>query len=158
MSKTYTYTARSADDPAQVATFTFYDQNLSIELSTPITQAKSKAKDQSIAWREAASILKGLDKPRLDVADVDAGVEKDCLRLMAWACARDRRWLPITIVIEHVDNAEAARAFVKELNRRKMAAARRARMRTWLGARPYWFLAGSLTALVAMISLKTKHS
>lgn len=168
MAKTHTYTARSTDDPSLIVIFTVSDQSLTIEPDSPggieqvlrssTTDEESDVNNSPRAWLKTLTLLKGPNKPRLHLVDVDAGVEKDSLRLMAWGRSSDQRWLPIAIVMEHVDNPEAARAFVKELNRRKMSAMQRARFFAWIGARAYWFLAGTFTALVAMISLRYKRS
>jgi hypothetical protein len=163
MAKTYTYTARQATQPEQLITFTLYQNHLMIEPDRLEQTAASTAADltalaQSDAWSKIFAVLKSSTKPHLDLADVDAGLEKDCLRLMGWLRSSDRRWLPMTLGMEHVDNPEAARTFVKELNRRKMSLQRHTRFAEWLNAKAYWFLAGSCAALAAMISFKSKRS
>ncbi len=162
MAKTHTYTARSGNDLEQAVTFTLYGQTLTIEPRgsgwTEQMLHSTGAKAQTAAWPLTLATVHELNEPRLDLLDVDARIEKDNLRLMAWGRSHDRRWLPIAIVIEHVDNPTAARVFVGELNRRKMSALRRAHFFAWLGARAVWLLAGSLTALVAALSLRSKRA
>lgn len=167
MSKTYTYTARSADNAAQVVTLTLQADGLLIEpgpigslastLENSSLETKASLLSASTAWLKMTTLLEELDKPQLGLADVDAGIDKNCLRLMAWGHSRDRRWLPITLVIDRVDNAEGAAAFVTELNRRKASILRRKRVKAVIGSRPYWFLGGSLATVVALVSLRSKR-
>jgi len=157
MAKTYTYTARSADDPAQVITITLYNHTLSIGPGTPeqippklwstAPKAEPEAADLSAARLKAVALL-----------DVETSIVKDSLRLVIWSHSNKRHWLPIMIVMEHVDNPDAARAFVKELNRRKMSARRRERLFGFVGTRLTWFIAGTFITSAAMISLRSKRS
>lgn len=168
MAKTYAYTARSADDPTQVITITLYNHTLFIEPSTPerieqgpwsiAPKASPEANDLSAAWLKAVALLKESNSTHFALMDVETSVVKDSLRLVVWGHSNKRHWLPITMIMEHVDNPDAARAFVKELNRRKMSARRRERLFGFVGTRVTWFIAGSFIASAAMISLRSKRS
>jgi hypothetical protein len=168
MAKTYTYTARSADDPTQVITITLYNHTLSIGPSTPeqiaprlrstMPTAKPEADDLSADWTKAVALLQESNCGRFALMDVETSIVKDSLRLVIWSRSNKRHWLPITIAMEHVDNPDAARAFVKELNRRKMSARRRERLFGFVGTRITWFIAGTFVASAAMISLRSKRS
>lgn len=162
MAKTYTYTARQATQPELPITFTLAQNYLLIEAggldqSTAAAAADLAALDRLDAGSKIFTILKSSPRPQLDLVNVDAGVEKDCLRLMAWLRSAERRWLPLTLVLEHVDNPEAARAFVKELNRRKTALLQQERFAEWLNAKAKWFLAGSFATLAVVISFRPKR-
>jgi hypothetical protein len=168
MAKTYTYTARSADDPAQVITFTLYNHALSIGPGTPeqispklwstAPKAGPGVDNLPAAWLKTVALLKESNCDRITLMDTETSIVKDSLRLVIWSRSHKRHWSPITIVMEHVDNLDAARAFVKELNRRKISARRRERFFGFLGARIAWFIVGTFITSAAMISLRSRHS
>ena len=161
MVKTYTYTARKKEDASQVVTFTLYDRRLAIQPG-PGSQIErlmhpDGAGDKSAIWSKAVALLKKTRTPLFSLIDVGAGIEKDNLRLMIWSRSKDQRWVPVTVIMKHIDNPEAARAFVKELNRRKMSALQREQFLAWFRCRGYWLISGWLTALMAMLSLRFKQ-
>jgi len=131
MENTYTYIARSADDPAQVATFTLFDHSLSVGLGAPLEQIEraleTKGEEQeagedieSRLWLKplAVSLLeRGVGPFR--VAGVNATAQDDWLRVSAWYQAGGLALAPVTLVDGRVDNPQAAQAFVEELDRRK---------------------------------------
>ncbi len=160
MSKTYTYTARNATDPAQIVTLTLHRWQLSIEPGPGdhLDQVLHVADGPTMPGIEALTRYAGAKAPVIDVSDVAASVDRDGLRLIGWGRTRDRKWLPLTLMIEHVDNLPAARAFVRELNRRKMAALRRDRLQRWLTPRLYWFAGGVTAVLFAAVALRLRHS
>lgn len=162
MAKTYTYTARQATQPELLITFTLSQNYLLIEAGGLDQTAAAAAADLAALDRLGAgskifTILKSSPRPQLDLVNVDVGIEKDCLRLMAWLRSAERRWLPLTLVLEHVDNPEAARAFVKELNRCKTVLLQQERFAEWLSAKAAWFLAGSFATLAVVISFMPKR-
>jgi hypothetical protein len=130
MENTYTYIARSADDPARVTTFTLFDHSLSVGLGAPLeqieralpTEDEEKAEEQieSQLWLKplAVSLLeRGVGPFR--VADVNAAAKDDWLRVSAWYRAGGLALAPVTLVDGRVDNPQAAQAFVEELDKRK---------------------------------------
>jgi len=131
MEDTYTYIARNADDPAQVATFTMFDHSLSVGLGAPLEQIErvleTKGEEQearepieSRLWLKpvAVSLLeRGVGPFR--VADVNATAKDDWLRVSAWYRAGGLALAPITLIDGRVDNPQAAQAFVEELDKRK---------------------------------------
>ncbi len=158
MSKTYTYTARNSTDPAQIVTFTLHSRHLAIEPG-PLSQVESLQHSTSTPAAhglEALTVLQASKTPVIHLIDTAAHVDRDSLRLMAWGRTNDRRWVPITLMLEHVDNLPAARAFVKELNRRKLSALRRERIRGWFSPRIYWFAGGLVAAVFAALTLRSK--
>lgn len=131
--ETYTYTARSADDPAEVMTFTLHDHKMSVDLGAPIEQAERAlraVRREDEDTDEGSEAIRSSLKPMavsvvergtgpFDIADIDASVKEDGLRVVSWVRTGGLRLAPITFVLARVDNPEAAQAFVNELNRRK---------------------------------------
>lgn len=167
MANTYTYAARSADDTKRVVTFTLNDRRLMVEPGTAAwveempdsiaAKAGSPSHQAVRGWSEMVSLLKQTGSVSFDLVNVEAAVEKDGLRLMTWAHSQEKRWMPITLAIEHVDNPDAAQAFVKELHRRKMLAMRRENFITWIGYRLKWFGIGALAAFAAVFSRRLQR-
>jgi hypothetical protein len=136
MEKTYTYTARSAENPEQVVTFTFYDRHLLVDVGVPIEhmeralqarQAKEGVEDEEEKaayhvqpWLKpmAISAIERTTHP-FNVSDVYADVDEERLSVTAWVRAGGLRLAPVTFNMAHVDNLDAARAFVKQLEARR---------------------------------------
>ena len=132
MEKTYTYTARSADNPEQVVTFTFQDEHLFVDVGAPIEQVARGLEAQQ-AEDENADVqapIKPWLKPMaiaaversthpFNVADVTADVDEERLLVMAWVRTAGLRLAPVIFKIPRVDNADAAQGFVKQLEARK---------------------------------------
>jgi hypothetical protein len=135
MENTYTYTARSIENPDQVVTFTLQDHHMSVGLGAPLEQietflqqvdageeAGQGAGHGALAklWLRplAVSLLeRGMGPFRVN--DVNAAVEEDLLRISAWYRAGGLALAPISLVNGRVDNPQAAQAFVEELEERK---------------------------------------
>lgn len=166
MADTYTYTARSAENPEQIVTFTLRDSTLSIGLGTPLEQIETvvQATGEGAEGEEAEeaqgskprlwlkplalSLIEQVTRP-FRVADVDAWTEQDWLHVRAWIRTGGLRLAPITLIAGRVDNPEAAHAFVAELEERKPAAA--GPLGKLMGLMDYW--ATWLIAGVGMIIL-----
>jgi hypothetical protein len=159
LENTYTYTARSADDPEQVVTFTIHDHRLSVGVGVPLEhveralgsedegEAESEHRIQPWLKPMAVSLIERGIRP-FNVADVDARAEDEWLHVRAWFRVGGLRLAPITLIAGRVDNPEAARAFVQELNERKAPAAGLARFLGLLDYWVTWFLAGSLLVIL----------
>lgn len=135
MENTYTYTARSIQNPEHVVTLTLQDHHMSVGLGAPLEQIESAMQQtdtgeeagektgqgvQSKLWLKplAVSLLeRGVGPFR--VADVNADAKDDWLRVSAWYRAGGLALAPITLVDGRVDNPPAAQAFVQELEDRK---------------------------------------
>mgnify|MGYP001826710833 CR=1 FL=1 len=131
MENTYTYTARSIENPQQVVTFTLQDHHMSVGLGAPLEQIEVVLQEedagedprqgsQARLWLKplAVSLLeRGVGPFR--VADVNAAAEEDWLRVSAWYRAGGLALAPIILVNGRVDNPPAAQAFVEELEERK---------------------------------------
>lgn len=132
MENTYTYTARSIEDPEKVVILTLKDHHMSVGSGAPLEQIEAvleqmdnteeefRQEAEGRLWLKplAISLLeRGVGPFR--VADVSAAVEDDWLRVNAWYRAGGLALAPITLVNGRVDNPQAAYAFVEELDRRK---------------------------------------
>jgi hypothetical protein len=161
MEDTYTYTARSALNPERVVTFTLYDHHMSVEVGAPLEQMEriieSRAEEEETAEAEpaqpwikpvaAALVERGL-RP-FDVTDVDAEAENGGLEVRAWVRSGGLRVAPITFAMDAVDNPDATRAFVKELDHRKQSATAVSPMPGFLDYWAGWLLISSLLFLSA---------
>jgi hypothetical protein len=135
LENTYTYTARSADHPERVVTFTLYDHGMSVEVGAPLEhiaralqpetgeiKAEVEAEHEALshAWLKpmAVSLRQQGTRP-FNVADIDAKAEDEGLRVTAWVRTGGLRFAPITFFWERVDNPKGAGTFVEELRKRK---------------------------------------
>jgi hypothetical protein len=156
MEKTYTYTARSIENPEQVVTFTLQDHHMSVGIGAPLEQietvlqqadAGEEAGQGALAklWLRplAVSLLeRGVGPFR--VVDVNAAAEDDWLRVSAWYRAGGLALAPVTLVNGRVDNPQAAQAFVDELEERKSEATGAFGLLNMLDYWFTWVLAGTL--------------
>jgi hypothetical protein len=130
MDNTYTYTARSAEQPEKVVTFTLHEDKLSISLGAPLEQielavAGITAEDEAEApeaqlWLKplALSLIERGTGP-FNITDVDAKIVGDQLTINGWVRVGGLRGGAITLMDGRVDNPDAALAFVEELAARK---------------------------------------
>jgi hypothetical protein len=133
MHNTYTYTARSADDPDRVMTFTLHDDQMSVSVAAPVEQIEQliarltkgevpegEETDITVPWLKPLAIsLVERSTGSFNVEDVRAWMEDDVLVVKAWIRVGGLRGSPITLLDERVDNPDAAEAFVWELDSRK---------------------------------------
>lgn len=130
MENTYTYTARSADDPQKIVTFTLHDDKMSVGVGAPMEQLEqavaSITADEDEKPEEAQLWLKPLAISLIErgtgpfnVEDVDATIEEGRLNVKGWVRLAGLRGGAITLMEGKVDNPDAAEAFVTELDRRK---------------------------------------
>jgi hypothetical protein len=135
MENTYTYIARSIENPEHVVTFTLQDHHMSVGLGAPLEQIETalqridtdeEAQEGAGQGAQAKLWLKPLAISLLErnvgpfrVADVSATAEDDWLRVNAWYRAGGLSLVPIALVNGRVDNPQAAQAFVEELDKRK---------------------------------------
>ena len=170
MPKTYTYTARSVDDPARAVTFTLQDHHLTAEFVLPPEEIEQRIKAaarqteveagqhvETDKWIAAvAEPLRERGDEPFTLEDVDASMAGEDLRVTAWSHTEDRHLQPIVIALEHVDNPQAAAAFAREINHRKLASARRVRLVSAIGGRAFWYLVGFISALALLGWLQKK--
>lgn len=158
MADTYTYIARSAQDPRRAAIFTLHGDRLSIEpATTPGYYQAGEGEERRgrlrrvrhmMPWMTPASVsaLERLLHNDFRVSDVMARAKDDNLSVWAWVRPAGLRLAPVTMTWHHVDNPEAARGFADEVERRRQQMGER---RGLPGPLDYWgsWLAGGLVAL-----------
>ena len=183
MAKTYTYTARSADNPERVVTFTLRDSRMSVGVGAPLEQVEAaielgrgqEAADEGgeggaeegaeveVAQAErpklwlrpvAVSLIERGTQP-VHVDDVVARLHESWLTVKAWIRAGGLKVVPITLIDGRVDNPVAAGDFVEEVQERKTVTGFNP-----LGLLDYWatWLGVSLVALVLLQSSRRKGS
>lgn len=177
MENTYTYTARSAVNAEEVITFTLYNNSLSIGLGVPLEHVeraiaagadegeepesageepkeKTDAKEKKApvkSWLKpmAISAIERTTHP-FNVNDVSASATGGGLSVIAWVRSGGLRLAPVVFKLSPVDNPDAAKSFVEELERRKKAAPSKA---TFPGPLDYWasWVAAGFTALIFLV-------
>lgn len=170
MKETYTYTARSADNPERVVTFTLRDSRMSVGVGAPLEQVEqaievgrervgsqeedveegselevAEAERPTLWLRPLAVSLAERGTGPVHVDDVVASVSEDWLRVKAWVRAGGLRLFPITLMDGRVDNPVAAADFVEQIQERKSVTGFNV-----LGILDYWatWVAVGLVALV----------
>lgn len=145
---TYTYTARNADDPEKVLTFTLQGEFLKINLTgladnvSEVLQEKGDSeiiKEQVISQVTPTTLkmLEEISGP-LHISDVQGklnGPEGEKLQITAWKRVGGLRAAPLVLNMGRVDNPQAAEAFLAELRKRKEGASR---ISKFFGPLDYW--------------------
>jgi hypothetical protein len=160
MKNTYTYTARSAENPEQSVTLTLHDHSMSVGLGAPVEQIERVlARDESQEdgsevqlWLKplAISLVEQGTGP-FRIADVDARTDEDRLRVKAWFRTGGLGLAPITLIDGPIDNPDAAQAFVAEVSRRKAEVSGAFRLWRVLDYWATWIAAGA--ALISLFAL-----
>lgn len=144
MTETYTYTARSAENPERVVTFTLRDSRMSVGVGAPLEQVERAIQlgrggegPEEGEVEEGAEVEVGeTERPKLwlrpvavsliergtrpvHVDDVVANLAEDWLQVKAWIRTGGLRLIPITLIDGRVDNPVAAQDFVEEVQERK---------------------------------------
>jgi hypothetical protein len=139
LENTFTYTARSANDPQKVVTFTLHDDRMSVDVAALVEQVERAAalqgdgqevEDEEVVETEmtaqarpwltpgVVSLMERVTEP-FHISDVDAESPNGGLQVTAWVRTRNLRLAPILFRMEQVDNPQAADDFVGEIKRRK---------------------------------------
>jgi hypothetical protein len=143
--ETYTYTARSANDPSKVVTFTIYDQWMQVDLTGILDKIRhlASAEEKPEAARQIIStqfkpmmtkMLENISAP-VHISDVNAYLEAGKLKITLWQRIKGLRLAPILFNMQRIDNQDAAEAFVNELNLRKSRTSHAGR---FAGPLDYW--------------------
>ncbi len=171
MKNTYTYTARSAEHPEKVVTFTLYEDRMSVGIGVPLEQAMRIAKASKAAegeeeapaakqpqlWlRPLAISLAEQGTAPFRVVDIVASADEDRLLVRGWIRTGGLRLAPVTLIAGRVDNADAAHAFVAELTRRKEARQSGPKFLQLLDYWLTWLVAGS--TILGLFNLWRKKS
>ncbi len=166
MAKTYTYTARDAQNPASVVTITLYPRFARVNLTGMWDQLAALG-DAVDAWQEAGAqlasqatpitlkLIEALSGP-IHLSDLWAELDGERLQLIAWQRVRGLRLAPVTLDIPQVDNLEAAAAFVDELAERRQSLQSPA---LFPGPLDYWAgWVGLAFAIFAVLWLRSSRS
>jgi hypothetical protein len=143
---TYTYTARSVNQPDNIVTFTLDDGHLRVNLTglleqaSMVTQAEEKSTElkQQVTMQAKPAALKlseQLSGP-VHVSDVHANLSDEHLKVSLWQRLAGLRLAPITLNMGRIDNQKAAEAFIKELKERQ---AEETHIGKFFGPLDYWF-------------------
>lgn len=153
--ETYTYTARNANHPSEVVTFTLDNNHLRVNLTGVLDQAgtiaeaeqKSSEIRNQISTQAKPAVMKIIESfsGPTHISDVDARLDGEQLKVILWQRAAGLRLAPVQFNMKKIDNVEAAEAFVDELDQRKKKGPSESRL--W-GPLDYW--AGWITFLLAV--------
>jgi hypothetical protein len=162
LQNTYTYTARSAENPDHLATFTLTDHQMIIDPGTSLQQMEEKLAglgDADSRGVAAARLLKPaalwaiqrIAQP-FALDDVAVNSSGDDLHVRAWTRAGGLRLAPVMMAWNNVDNNKAAEQFAAEVEARKAETERAAVLP---GPLDYWlaWLAGGLALVVGIVAL-----
>jgi hypothetical protein len=145
MAETYTYTARNAENPERVVTFTLRGRRMSVGVGAPLEQVEQairlgrfeeEVEEPVEEGAEAEVRVRVAERPKLwlrplavslverstrpiHVDDVVANLADDWLQVRAWVRTGGLRLIPVTLINGPVDNPVAARDFVEEVHERK---------------------------------------
>jgi hypothetical protein len=164
---TFTYTARSAQNPEKMAMFTLHNGSVSVQLGNVLMEQVEEAYEsfqeegedekRLTAWIKpfATGSLQRFLKP-IPLEDFDADVKNDALQATAWIRAGGLRLAPVMMTWEDVDNPEGADAFVSELQERKESHA--VADRNWLPD-PFdywasWIMMGLIAIVLPIVLLR----
>jgi hypothetical protein len=155
---TYNYTARSLDNPDNVVTFTLDDSQMRINLTGTLEKLEKIIEADEKPTEIRHQIKSQLQPGTLKVAeflstpvhlsDVNVDLDDSRLNVNTWKRVAGLRLAPLSIKVNHVDNPDAAQAFVKELDQRKSKANHTGK---FFGPLDYWF--GWLVMILAIVIL-----
>lgn len=127
--QTYTYTARSVEDPDRVVTFTLDNDHMRVNLTGLVDQVNnleeaeettSEVKKQVLTQAKplASKFMEEITEP-VHVGDVDAALSDEHLRVTLWHRLAGLRLAPVGFNMGEIDNEPAAEAFIEELEARQ---------------------------------------
>jgi len=177
---TYTYTARSADDPDQVVTFTLQDHRMVIDVGVPLEHVERALRRRQATEREEAevegegaaaeiepysyswlkpmvvSLLERGTRP-FNIGDVSVKAEDEGLWVTAWARASGLRLAPVVFGMSRVDNPEAAEAFAREVKKRKESVPSPRRFPGFMDYWASWLFASFATVTLLVVWLWSRE-
>lgn len=184
MAETYTYTARSAENPERVVTFTLRDRRMSVGVGAPLEQVEQairlgRGEEEAEEVEEVAEEgaepelrVREAERPKLwlrplavsliergtrpvHVDDVVANLADDWLQVRAWVRTGGLRLIPVTLIDGRVDNPVAAQDFVEEVHERKTVSGLNV-----FGLLDYWatWIVAGIAALVMFQQWRRKGS
>lgn len=127
---TFTFTARSQENPDKLAMFTLRNGDVTVQLGNAMVEQIEGAFDamhddvesKFKAWLKpvATGSLQRIMKP-FPLRDFDAELRGDTLQTTAWVRVGGLRLAPVMMKWEQIDNPNGAEAFVEEVEERKAA-------------------------------------
>lgn len=160
---TFTYTARSAQDPEKMAMFTLHNGSVSVQLGDTLMEQAEEAyesfRDEDdtrlTTWIKpvATGSLQRLMQP-IPLADFDAEVKGEALQTTAWIRARGLRLAPVMMTWQEVDNPSGANAFVNELQERKEVMADSGRLPDPFDYWATWITIGLITIVLPITLMR----
>lgn len=158
MAETYTYTARNANNPDEVYTFTLRGDYLQLDIAGVLEQIDKVRKAEQVE-EEVRRQVKIQAKPVIfkmiesfsgpvHVSDVNSYQKGEGFTLAVWKRIAGLRCAPMVISVSRVDNLEATKAFIDELDERKKTAGHAGK---FFGPLDYWFGWVGLIFLIAIL-------
>lgn len=161
MTDTYTYTARHADDPDKVITFTLRGEYLEINLTGILEnigniisddERKQTLKEQ-FRSQAAPTVLKAMEELSgpIHVNDIKGDLIREGgnkLQIKIWKRIAGLRAAPINLNFGRVDNPDAAQAFLEELEDRKIQSEHQGK---FFGPLDYWLGWLGLAAVLILL-------
>lgn len=164
--ETYTYTARNANNPNKVVTFTLLNGHMQVNLTGMLDQAsavsdaeeKSEELKQQITAQAKPVAMKLTERVSgpVHVSDVQATLSSDeHLKVNLWQRLGGLRFAPVTFNLGKIDNKDAADAFVKELEQRQEEESHAGKFSGFLD---YWIGWIGLLVLIAVLIRRPKRN
>ena len=162
---TYTYTARNAEDPDKVVTFTLDDERMRVNLTDLVDEThrviRSESKSKELIRQAKPKVKPVLMKLKerisgpVHISDVDARLNEDKFLVRIWPRVAGLRLAPVGINMGQVDNEYAAEAFVDELESRKES---EPAAKKFFGPFDYWFGWAGLMVLAGLFLRRYRQS
>jgi hypothetical protein len=166
MEDTYTFVARSTNNPAHMAVFTLHDHSMSVTAGEPLAQLEKalyqpvEGEEVDVNSRELRERAPALAKPILvrllqriagpfELADVDVRASDEGLHVVSWYRVGGLRVAPMVLIWDQVDNSDAAQKFAQEIDKRQKDIDESGR---FPGPLDYWagWLLTAVTGLLAL--------
>lgn len=126
---TYTYTARSKENPDRVMTFTIFEDYLKVNLTGLVDQISEVIEDEErkhaakefFTTQSGTALYKVMERISgpVHINDVSPSFDDGAFRLTFWRRIAGLRFAPIVLIMGDVDNPEAAAKFIETLQERK---------------------------------------
>lgn len=157
---TFTFTARSAQNPDQMATFTLQGDTVTVQLGNAILErvehafdsVQGEAPNRFTNWIEPAATgaLQKVMQP-ISLVDFDANMSGDALNIVAWIRVGGLRLAPIVVTWKQVDNPAGAEAFVAEIQQRRKTVLEEGKVPDVTDYWATWILLGIITTILPLL-------
>jgi hypothetical protein len=163
---TYTYTARSQENPDRAVTYTIFDDHLKVDLTglfdqlTEVVDAENReeAVKEMISTHSGTGLYKAIEKMSgpAHINDVYPHFDGAKLKVTFWKRLAGLRIAPVVTIMGEVDNPEAAAKFVEVLRERQDQTESPG---IFAGPLDYWFTwIGLLIGVIALVKWPKKQS